>query len=99
MKKSFIFFAAITLVLLCYGTYQGLVVAPREDTMGDAQRIFYYHVPSATAAYSLFFLNFAASIMYLWKRSARADAWALAAAEVGIVFATVTLALGMIWAR
>src|SRR5436305_722839 len=99
MKKKFIFFAAITMVLLCYGTYQGLVVAPREETMGDAQRIFYYHVPSATAAYTLFFANFVASIVYLWKRTARADAWALAAAEVGVVFATATLTLGMIWAR
>jgi heme exporter protein C len=99
MKNAFILCAGITLVLLGYGTYQGLVVAPREETMGDAQRIFYYHVPAATAAYSLFFVNFAASIIYLWKRSTRADAWALAAAEVGLVFATVTLALGMIWAR
>lgn len=99
MKNAFILCAGITLVLLGYGTYQGLVVAPREETMGDAQRIFYYHVPAATAAYSLFFVNFVASIIYLLKRSARADAWALAAAEVGLVFATVTLALGMIWAR
>jgi len=99
MKNAFILCAGITLVLLGYGTYQGLVIAPREETMGDAQRIFYYHVPAATAAYSLFFVNFAASIIYLLKRSARADAWALAAAEVGLVFATVTLALGMIWAR
>jgi heme exporter protein C len=99
MKNAFILCTGITLVLLGYGTYQGLVVAPREETMGDAQRIFYYHVPAATAAYSLFFVNFAASIIYLWKRSTRADAWALAAAEVGLVFATVTLALGMIWAR
>jgi len=99
MKNAFILCAGITLVLLGYGSYQGLIVAPREETMGDAQRIFYYHVPAATAAYSLFFVNFVASIIYLWKRSPRADAWALAAAEVGLVFATVTLALGMIWAR
>jgi heme exporter protein C len=99
MKKGFVFFAGITLVLLVYGTYQGLVGAPREETMGDAQRIFYYHVPAATAAYTLFFINFVASIMYLRNRSARADALALASAEVGLVFASVTLVLGMIWAR
>ena len=99
MKSSFIFFAGITLVLLGYGTYQGLVAAPREVTMGDAQRIFYYHVPAATAAYTLFFVNFVASILYLWKRSHRADAWAVASAEVGVVFATVVLITGPIWAR
>ena len=99
MKRAFFLCAIITLALLAYGTYQGLVVAPREETMGEAQRIFYYHVPAATGAYTLFFINFVASIVYLWKRSARADAVAIAAAEVGLVFATVTLALGMIWAR
>ena len=99
MKRAFLFLSGITVVLLCYGTYQGLVVAPREETMGDAQRIFYYHVPAATPAYSLFFVNFVASIAFLWKRGPRADAWARASAEVGVVFATATLALGMIWAR
>ncbi|HEU4414628.1 MAG TPA: cytochrome c biogenesis protein CcsA [Candidatus Angelobacter sp.] len=99
MKKAFFLCAVITLGLLAYGTYQGLVVAPREETMGEAQRIFYYHVPAASSAYMLFFINFVASIVYLCKRSARADAVAIAAAEVGLVFATVTLALGMIWAR
>ena len=44
MENAFILCAGITLVLLgSYGTYQGLVVAPLEETMGDAQRIFYYH--------------------------------------------------------
>ncbi len=99
MKSTFVFFAGLRLVLLVYGTYQGVVVAPREETMGEAQRIFYYHVPAATAAYSLFLINFVASLLYLWKRSPVADAWAIASAEVGVVFATVTLALGIIWAR
>src|SRR5258708_3960322 len=84
MKSTFIFFAGLTFVLLVYGTYQGVVVAPREETMGEAQRIFYYHVPAATAAYTLFLINFVASLLYLWKRSPVADAWAIASAEVGV---------------
>ncbi|HEY6274628.1 MAG TPA: cytochrome C assembly protein, partial [Terriglobales bacterium] len=52
----------ITLGLLAWGTYQALVVAPPEASMGDAQRIFYYHVPAATAASLLFWANFAASL-------------------------------------
>ena len=97
--KLYRFFVAVVFVLLFYGTYQAAVVAPTEETMGDAQRIFYYHVPAATAAYTLFFVNFVASILYLWKRSPKADAWALTSAEVGLVFATVVLATGPIWAR
>ncbi len=62
MKSFFSIFALITLALLSYGLYQALVAAPREATMGDAQRIFYYHVPSAWTAFLCFFANLVASI-------------------------------------
>ncbi len=63
------FHRSFTLALLGFSTYQALVVAPTEQTMGDVQRIFYYHVPSAWVAGVCFFVNFLASIAYLWKRS------------------------------
>jgi heme exporter protein C len=99
--KSKLFFGllAIDAALLAYGTYLGLVVAPREATMGDVQRIFYCHVPAATTGFTLFALNFVASVIYLWKRSPMADAWAMTCAEVGVVFCTVVLITGPIWAR
>jgi heme exporter protein C len=97
--KLFFAFAAFCCVFLAYGTYQGLVVAPTEETMGDVQRIFYVHVPAATVAFTLFFVNFLASIFYLWKRSAKADALAATTAEVGVVFCSVVLITGPIWAR
>jgi heme exporter protein C len=99
--KSPIFYllSIITVALLGWGTYQALVVAPPEATMGDAQRIFYYHVPAATAASLLFWTNFVASLWYLWKRSPIADAIAVTGAEVGVVFFGVVLISGPIWAR
>lgn len=99
--KSPIFYLLliVTLGLLAWGTYQALVVAPPEASMGDAQRIFYYHVPAATAASLLFWANFAASLWYLWKRSPIADAIAVTGAEVGVVFFGVVLVSGPIWAR
>lgn len=100
MKSNlFTFFAGLVFVLLAYGTWQGLVAAPTEATMLDAQRIFYYHVPAAIAAYTLFTLNFLASLLYLWKRRETADVWAVSSAEVGLVFATVVLITGPIWGR
>jgi heme exporter protein C len=97
--KLFFAFAAFCCAFLAYGTYQGLVVAPTEETMGDVQRIFYVHVPAATVAFTLFFVNFLASIYYLWKRSPKADALAATTAEVGVVFCSVVLITGPIWAR
>ena len=55
-----------------------MFIAPTEATMGDVQRIFYYHLPSAWMAFLLFFVNFLASIWYLVRRSSAADALALA---------------------
>jgi heme exporter protein C len=99
MRKLFLIFGVVTAILLVYALYQGLVVAPTERTMGDVQRIFYYHVPSAWTAFILFFINFGASIVYLIKRNPKADMVALVAAEVGIVFLLVNLITGPIWAR
>jgi len=99
MKLLFRIFLALTAVALAFAAYQGLVVAPTEQTMGNVQRIFYYHVPSAWTAFLLFFANFLASIVYLLKRNVAADAVAAATAEVGVVFCTVVLVTGPIWAR
>jgi heme exporter protein C len=99
MKRAFPILAVLTALLLTYSTYQALVVAPTERTMGDVQRIFYYHVPSAWTAFLLFFVNLVASVIYLIRKSAKADAVALVSAEVGVVFCTVVLVTGPIWAR
>jgi heme exporter protein C len=99
MKLLSKLFLALTVAALGFAAYQALVVAPTEQTMGNVQRIFYYHVPSAWTAFLLFFANFLASVVYIWKRNAAADAIAAATAEVGVVFCTVVLVTGPIWAR
>ncbi len=99
MKKTFPILCILTAILLSYALYEALVAAPTERTMGDVQRIFYYHVPSAWTAFLLFFINFGASIYYLIKRSPTADIVALVSAEVGVVFCTIVLITGPIWAR
>jgi heme exporter protein C len=99
MKKLAPILILVTLALLGFTTYLALVVAPTEQTMGDVQRIFYYHVPSGWVAGFCFFINFVASAWYLWKRSPASDALAAASAEVGVVFCAVLLITGPLWAR
>ena len=99
MKRVFPLLGGLTAVLLSYALYQALVVAPTDQLQGDVYRIIYYHVPSAWTAFVLFFVNFVASIVYLIRRSAKADMIALVTAEVGVVFCTVVLVTGPIWAR
>ncbi len=94
-----------TLALLAEGFRQAMYLAPTEATMGDIQRIFYYHFPSAMMTFLFFFISFVASIVYLASRRGHplramgADALALASAEVGVVFCTVVLITGPLWAR
>src|SRR6201993_3894955 len=99
MSRIFPILGVLTAGLLTYALYQALVVAPTEQTMGDVQRIFYYHVPSAWTAFLLFTINFVASVLYLIRRSSVADAIAVVTAEVGVVFCTVVLVTGPLWAR
>ncbi|HUK23144.1 MAG TPA: cytochrome c biogenesis protein [Terriglobales bacterium] len=99
MKKAFPFLALLTAALLSFALYQAMVVAPTEKTMGDVQRIFYYHVPSAWTAFLFFLINLIASIVYLIRRNLEWDAVAVASAEVGVVFCTVVLVTGPLWAR
>jgi heme exporter protein C len=99
MRRTFIILALVTFGLLTYALYLGMEAAPTEQTMGEVQRIFYYHVPSAVTAFTLFLINFAVSIIYLARRSPRVDALAVSTAEVGVVFCTVVLVTGPLWAR
>jgi heme exporter protein C len=103
MNKAFTILGVLTAILLIGAMYMALshgrFGAPTEQTMGDVQRIFYYHVPSAWTAFILFFVNFAASLVYLINRKQAADIVALVSAEVGVVFCTVVLITGPIWAR
>jgi heme exporter protein C len=99
MKAKLAIMAPVVFALLAYGFYQAMYAAPTEATMGEVQRIFYYHVPSAWTAFLLFLANFVASIVYLAKRGRGADAFAVSSAEVGVVFCTVVLVTGPLWAR
>jgi heme exporter protein C len=99
MKRTFPILAVLTAAFLGYGLYQALWGAPTEQTMGEVQRIFYYHVPSAWTSFIFFAVNLVASIVYLIRRNLKADAVAVSAAEIGLVFCTVVLVTGPLWAR
>ena len=74
-------------------------VVPTEGKMGVVQRIFYFHVPSAFAGFLGVLLCAAFSALYLWTRDKRFDRVAHASAELGVVFFTIVLITGPIWAR
>ena len=76
------------------------VAREASDTMGgQLQRIFYFHVPSAWVAYLAFGMVFVSSIAFLRTSERRWDLLAHASAEAGVVFCSLVLITGPIWAR
>lgn len=76
-----------------------IVQAPYESTMGLVQKIFYFHVPSASLLLLSPFVCGIASIRFLTRQSPAADRVALAAAELTVLFGAITLVTGPLWAR
>lgn len=72
---------------------------PTETTMGIVQRIFYIHAPSAWVAFLAFGIVALASAFYLWLGDPRLDMAGIAAAEGGMIFTTIVLVTGPLWAR
>lgn len=90
---------ASLLVCMVVDLYLIFEFAPEERSMGHVQRIFYFHVPSAWVSFLAFFVVFVASIRYLWKRERKYDMAANSAAEIGVLFSSLVLVTGPIWAR
>jgi heme exporter protein C len=88
---------AVVLMLVAAGMI--FLFAPTDALQGPVQRIFYLHVSAAIAAFASFAVVLAGSVLYLWRDSMRADRLARAGALVGVVFTTVTLVMGMLWAK
>lgn len=89
----------VTGVLMLVNLYMIFMVAPTDAVLGHVQRIFYFHVPLAVISFVAFLLVFIASIAYVFRRNSRWDNLAHASAEVGVVFITLALVTGMIWAK
>ena len=103
MKKGLDLLTAILWVAATVMTFVaiGMVFlhAPEEKVMGAAQKIFYFHVPIAMVTFSSVFILLGGSVAYLWTRNPRWDGLARAATEVALLFCSMVLITGPIWAK
>lgn len=96
MKKyiySLLFFA------LALDFYAIFYIAPIEASQGIVQKIFYVHVASAFAMYTTLIAGASLGVGYLIRRDDALDAWSVSAMEVGMLFCTIVLTTGPIWAK
>jgi heme exporter protein C len=89
----------LTCLMMVAALAMVFLYVPNEQVQGAPQRIFYFHLPAAWNTFLGFFVVAGASAAYLWQGDRFSDLLAQAAAEVGMVFCTVVLITGSIWAR
>ncbi len=93
----------VALIAMLIALYMALIQAPDainvDPSIRPAQRIIYFHVPSAWSSMLAFFVAFVASILYLVTKHVRWDIWARSAAELGIAFTVAAIISGSLWAK
>lgn len=94
-----LFVVVLATLLLPLAAIMVFLHAPADANQGFLQKIFYFHVPSAFAAYLGYVICGIASLAYLLKESTLADRIALAGAECGSLFSLCVLITGPIWAH
>ena len=99
MKKIIIFLEWGSILGLAGCGFWIFLKLPIETSQGFPQKIMYLHVPTFIATYLAFFVVFAFSIAYLWKRDLMFDQIAKVSAEVGLIFCALLLVTGAIWGR
>ena len=98
-NRIIIFLFLMLLILMPLDFFLIFKAAPTERVMGDVQRIFYLHISLAVSAFVALTSVFISSILFLWKKDLKWDVAASVSAEIGVLFATLVLVSGSMWAR
>lgn len=89
----------VTAVAVLASLYLVFFVAPREQVMGEVQRIFYWHVPAAWMSMVAFGITALTGVIYLVTRRRAWDMISRSSVEVGLLFTLITIVSGSVWAR
>ena len=96
LSRVMFWIAGISILVALYLVFMYAVI---ERIMGPVQKIFYFHVGTAAVAAIAFFVVFVCSILYLMTKKRIYDVYAGVSGEIGVVFTTLVLLTGPIWAR
>ncbi|MFZ8833234.1 MAG: cytochrome c biogenesis protein [Candidatus Caldipriscus sp.] len=72
---------------------------PKGEELGIVQKIFYVHVPSSWVGFLGIIISAIFGIIYLYRRENRYDKLSHSFMEVSVVFITVGLFTGSLWAK
>jgi heme exporter protein C len=89
----------VSALLMAGAIYMVFFYAPREATMGEVQRVFYFHVSTAWVGMLGFLAAGVSGVAYLVTKDQKWDIVEVASVEISLVFFFIAIALGSIWAR
>jgi heme exporter protein C len=98
MSRSTLFLLALAAGMFAVAPFL-IDAAPNEATMGLVYKIYFFHMPSAWVFLVAAIVAGVASARFLFFKRPTADGWALAAAELTVLFGAFTLVTGPLWAR
>ena len=98
MTRSTLYMLALAAGLFAAAPFV-INTAPNEATMGVVYKIYFFHMPSAWMFLTAAIVAGVASVRFLFFKRATADGWAIAAAELTVLFGAFTLVSGPLWAR
>jgi heme exporter protein C len=98
VKKVFLPLLVVTVAMFAYAPII-IAHAPYESSMLLIQKVFYFHVPSWIALTCAITVCGVGSAIYLFKASPVADRFAVAGAELTVLFGLCGLVSGSLWAR
>lgn len=87
------------LVLLAYGLYGGLVLAPADYQQGDSFRIIYIHVPSAWMSLFVYMVMAISGAIGLIWHIKLAEIVSISSAGIGAAFTFIALVTGSLWGK
>jgi len=91
--------AAAVAISMLVALYFVLIAVPNDAYQGPVQRIFYIHLSMWLPTFAAFGIVGVSSMLFLWRRDRRWDHLATSSAELGLLFCTLGLATGCIWAK
>ena len=99
MSKTRLIVLGITAAISLLYVYMTWIFAPPDVELGENVRIFFQHVAPALVAYGAFGGTLLCGVAYLWKGDLKYDIIGAASIKLGLLFTTITLLSGMMWAN
>ena len=91
--------AGVTALLFALAIALVFFYAPIDANQGLSQKIFFFHVPIALTAYTAFGWGAWKGLRLLWTNNESADLESYVAIHQGVIFGSLTLLTGSIWAK